>query len=423
MPPHRPGQAKGSRPGQPVGSVSPTGRPVMAAPATPQALQRPTASWQTPTSGAWLSPAATRAGNSGPTPSAGLSAAAAAKLSDSGNEGPAGTTGTSHSKPSSVDGGTSQGHLVQPAVSWAPVLGKSQAQTAAPPDQGTASGSPSGGSPCAATPRPPAGSFRCGSPARLPHNHPPPVAAVLATLAAPHSSTPCSSTSSRPADPAAAGPAVAQHAGAPAAPGRPNSMAGRPGAGLTGTLLAGSSLMAPQGAKSATPSKTPTQQLQGGPSGGTRLLPPCPPRAVDVQLGQLPAFADIVASRPVSNSPEPGFHMTQPWNHTVPQPRAGSVGQAGTQPGPQASLSRLANTSRPGQPQQNGIPSRAAQRQQATCQQPLPAGAVRPGEATPWQRRMDAGWAQAIAAVERDYAQGPWTALSASECTVLMSNM
>ena len=186
-------------------------------------------------------------------------------------------------------------------------------------------------------------------------------------------------------------------------------MTGHPGAGLAGSLLAGSSLMAPQGAQSVTPGMTPTQQLQGGPSGDTRLPPPCSPRVADVKLGQLPAFADIAAvSKPFSNSPEPSFHMMQPWNHTVLQPHSGSfIGQAGTQPAPQPSPSRLETTSRPGQPQQNGISGMAARRQQATCQRTLPAGAVRPGEATPWQRRMDAGWARAIAAVERDSARGP----------------
>ena len=397
LPLHRPGQATGSQLRHQFGSISPAERPALAAPATPQALQGPAASQQTSTSGAQLPPAATRAGNSGPAPSAGLLAAAAAKLSASGNEGPASSTGTS------------QSHLVQPASPRAPVPGKSQAQAAALSEQRTGSGSPSGGNQCAATPRPPDGSFRWSSPARQPHTHPAPVAAVLATLAALHSGTPCSSSSSRPADPAAAGAAVTQHAGAPAAPGRPSSMAGCPGAGLAGTLLAGSSLMAPQGAPSATPGMAPTQQLQGGPSGGTRLLPPCPPRVVDVELGQLPAFADIAAvSKPFSNPPEPSFNMTQPRNHTVSRPRPGSfIGQAGTQPAPQAPLLRLASTSRPGQPQQNGISGMASQRQQATCQRPLPAGAVRPGQATPRQRRMDAGWAQAIAAVERDFAQGP----------------
>ena len=199
-----------------------------------------------------------------------------------------------------------------------------------------------------------------------------------------------------------------QRAGIPAAPGRPRSLAGRSEAGLAGTLLTSSSLTAPQGAQPVTPGMTPPQQVQGGPSGGTRLLPPCPPRVGDVELGQFPAFADMVAvSKPSSNSPEPSFHMTQPWNHTVSRTRPGSTEQAGMQPAPQASPSRLASTSRPGYPQRNGISRMAPQRQQATCQRPLPAGAVRPGEATPWQRRMHAGWARAIAAVERDYAQGP----------------
>ena len=400
LPPQPPGQAKGGQSGQRFGSTSPAGHPVLAAPATPQALQCPAASQQTPTR-ARLSPAAARAGK----PSAGLPAAADARLSDSGDEGPA----SSHSKPSSLGQGTSQGHLVQPASPRASVSSKSQAQAAAPPEQSTGSGSPSGGSPCAATPQPPAGSLRCSSPARLSHNHPAPVAAVLATLAAPPSSSPCSSSSPRPAGPAAAaGPATAQTAGAPAAPGRPSSMAGRPGAGLAGSLLAGSPLMAPQGAQPATPGMMPTQQLQGGPSGSTRLLPPCPPRVANAELGQLSAFADIVAvSEPFRNSPEPSFHMTQPWNHTVSRPRPASTAQAGTQPARQASLSRPASTSRPGRLQQNGISGMAPQRQQATCPRPLPAGAVKPGEATPWQRRMDAGWARAIAAVERDYAQGP----------------
>ena len=400
VPLQRTGQAKGSQPGQRFGSTSPAGRPVLAAPATPEALQRLAAAQQTPTSGARLSPAATHAGR----PSAGLPAAAAARLSDPGNQGPA----SSHSKPSLVGQGTSQDHLVQPASPRSSVPSKSRATAAALPEQSTESGSPSGGSPCAATLRPPADSLRWSSPAHTPQNHPAPVAAVLATLAAPHSGTPCSSIS-RPPDPAAAGPDAAQHAGTSAAPGRRSSMTGRPaGAGLAGTLLAGSSLMAPQGAQSATPSMAPTQQLQAGPSGGTRLLPPCPPRVADVELGQLPAFADIVAvSKPSSNSPEPSFHMTQPRNHTVSRPCPGSIAQAGTQPAPQAPQSRLASTSRPGQPQQNGISRKTPQRQQAISQQPLRAGAVRPGAATPWQRRMDAGWARAIAAAERDFAQGP----------------